>query len=62
MPAWDRMLLPGLFNKGVVMSREFTADIPRKMDETQMDALRQQLEDEMNQLAADADAYIGFKG
>ncbi|NRB33730.1 MAG: DUF374 domain-containing protein [Rhodobacteraceae bacterium] len=62
MPAWDRMLLPGLFNKGVVMSREFTTDIPRKMDEAQMDALRQQLEDEMNQLAADADAYIGFKG
>lgn len=60
LPAWDKMLLPRPFTSGVLMCREFSADIPRRLGADQMEALRKQLEDEMNALSAEADAHTGF--
>jgi lysophospholipid acyltransferase (LPLAT)-like uncharacterized protein len=62
LPAWDKMLLPRLFNRGVFMCRPFSRDIPRKMTDEQMEDLRLCLQNEMNALTKEADTLSGYAG
>ena len=49
---WDRMLLPGPWNSGVFMCREWCHTVPRKADEAQIEALRLDMETALNDLTA----------
>jgi len=62
LKAWDKMLLPRLFTKGVFMCRPFSQPVPRKMTDDEMEALRQQLQREMDALTAEADRLAGYSG
>lgn len=62
LKAWDKMLLPRLFNRAVFICRPFSQTVPRKMTDEQMDALRLQLQTEMNDLTTEADKRVGYTG
>ncbi|WP_372570413.1 lysophospholipid acyltransferase family protein [Ruegeria jejuensis] len=57
---WDRLLLPRPWrNEGVLICREWTETVPRKASEEQIEALRQSLEQHMNDITAEADRMVG---
>lgn len=57
---WDRLLLPRPWrNKGVLLCREWTETVPRKASEEQIEALRLNLEQHMNDITAEADRMVG---
>lgn len=56
---WDRLLLPRPRTEGVFVCREWTETVPRKATEEQTEALRQSLEDLLNQITAEADEMMG---
>lgn len=56
---WDRMLLPGPWNKGVFMCREWARTVPRKASEDEVETLRQDLQRQLNDLTAECDARMG---
>lgn len=58
--SWDRLLMPrARANEGVFICREWTETVPRKASEDQIEALRQSLEDHMNDITAEADRMVG---
>ncbi|MCV2888459.1 lysophospholipid acyltransferase family protein [Ruegeria aquimaris] len=58
--SWDRLLLPRPWcNEGVFLCREWTDPVPRKASEGEVEALRQSLEDHMNEITAEADRMVG---
>lgn len=58
--SWDRLLLPRPWrNDGVFLCREWTDPVPRKASEEEIEALRQSLEDHMNEITAEADRMVG---
>ncbi|WP_372884466.1 lysophospholipid acyltransferase family protein [Shimia sp.] len=58
LPTWDRMWLPRAGSRGVLMCREWTTEVPRKMSETEEEVLRRDLEAALNALSDDADASV----
>ncbi len=57
---WDRLLMPRPWrNDGVFLCREWTETVPRKASPDQIEALRQSLEEHMNQITAEADQMVG---
>ncbi len=56
--SWDRFFLAGLFGKGVFLWGE-PIHVPRDADDTEMERLRQKLEDDLNALTAEADRRCG---
>jgi lysophospholipid acyltransferase (LPLAT)-like uncharacterized protein len=59
--AWDKMLVPKLFGKGVCIFRPLDETIPRKMDEAARDALRARVQNWMDDVTADADRALGLE-
>ncbi|MBE1286074.1 MAG: DUF374 domain-containing protein [Rhodobacteraceae bacterium] len=58
--SWDRLLLPRAWrNEGVFLCREWTEPVPRKASEEEFEALRQSLENHMNDITAEADRMVG---
>jgi lysophospholipid acyltransferase (LPLAT)-like uncharacterized protein len=58
LDTWDRMVLPRLLARGVLIYGA-PIHVPRDADEVQLEALRQQLEDELTRLLNQADAMMG---
>ncbi len=57
---WDRLLMPRPWrNEGVFLCREWTETVPRKASEEQIETLRQNLEQHMNDITAEADRMVG---
>lgn len=56
LPTWDRMWLPRPGSHGVLMCREWTPPVPRKMDAATEETLRRDLEAALNALSDEADA------
>ncbi|CUK09777.1 hypothetical protein RUE5091_03224 [Ruegeria denitrificans] len=57
---WDRLLMPRPWrNRGVFLCREWTETVPRKASDEQIEALRQSLEQHMNEITAEADCIVG---
>lgn len=56
---WDRMLLPGPWNTGVFMCREWQRSVPRKATDDEIEDLRQDLQRQLNDLTAECDARVG---
>lgn len=57
---WDRLLMPRPWrNEGVFLCREWTDSVPRKASEEVIEALRQSLEQHMNDITAEADRMVG---
>lgn len=59
LPTWDRTILPLPFSRGVLLCREWTRDVPRKADPATYEALRKDLEDQLNALTDEADRRVG---
>lgn len=57
--SWDAMLLPKLFQKGIVYGTK-PMFVPSDADEDMMESLRQQFEDELNSLTFTADKKCGL--
>jgi len=57
--SWDAMLLPKLFKKGVVKCTKPMFVAP-DVDENEVERLRKQMEDELNQLTFEADEACGL--
>ena len=56
--SWDRFILALPFSRGVYIWGE-PIHVPRDADEAQMEVLRLELEERLNQLCAQADAALG---
>ncbi|MEY8839133.1 lysophospholipid acyltransferase family protein, partial [Cribrihabitans sp. XS_ASV171] len=57
---WDRLLLPRPWrNEGVFLCSEWKKPVARKASEEEIEALRQDLEDHMNAITAEADRMVG---
>lgn len=59
LDTWDRMWVPRVGSNGVLMCKEWTTPVPRKLDATQEEALRLDLETQLNDLSAEADGSVG---
>ena len=57
--SWDAMLIPKLFKKGIVLGPK-PMFVPERATKEEMEALRQQLEDELNNLTLRADQKCGI--
>ena len=57
--SWDKMLLPKLFSKGIVYGTK-PMFVPHEATEEELETLRQQFEDELNQLTFAADEKCGL--
>lgn len=55
---WDRMLLPKPFTSGVMLYRKWDAEVPRKPQEGEMEALKLKLQEDLNALTDEADQRI----
>lgn len=58
LPTWDRMWMPRAGSKGVLMCREWTTPVPRKMSGEEEEALRQELQDALDALTLEADRRV----
>lgn len=58
-PSWDRFMMPLPFTRGVLLCREWTEEVPRKMDEETTEALRQKLEAALDEITDEADIAAG---
>jgi lysophospholipid acyltransferase (LPLAT)-like uncharacterized protein len=58
-PTWDRMLLPAPYNEGVFLCREWEQTVPRKADDATIEALRGDLQAQLNAVTAEADRRVG---
>jgi lysophospholipid acyltransferase (LPLAT)-like uncharacterized protein len=61
LPTWDEMMLPLPFTRGALLVRPFGEDIPRKLDEPGMEAIRVKLDQALDAVTADADRIAGRK-
>lgn len=59
VPTWDRMWLPGFWTSGVLMCREWTAEVPRNPDAADTEALRLDLQAALDALTDEADRAVG---
>lgn len=59
MKAWDAMIIPKLFKRGVCYCTK-PLFVPKDADEAEMERLRQQLENELNDLTLVADKACGL--
>lgn len=59
LPTWDRMMLPVPFTSGALVIRRFEEDVPRKMDEAELEALRQKLDRALDAVTEEADRIAG---
>lgn len=59
LDTWDKMWVPRAHSNGVLMCREWTTPVPRKMDAEQEETLRLDLEASLNALSAEADRMVG---
>jgi len=59
LPTWDDMWLPCPYSKGVFMCREWTADVPRKASDEDIETLRRDLQTHLDRIADEADAFVG---
>lgn len=55
---WDKYMIPLPFNRGAVVWGE-PIHVPRDADPEQLETLRQQVEDSLNQVTREADAMVG---
>lgn len=58
-PTWDRMTLPAPFTRGVLMCREWTEVVPRKADDTEIEALRIKLQAALDEITDASDRAVG---
>jgi lysophospholipid acyltransferase (LPLAT)-like uncharacterized protein len=58
--SWDRMLLPLPFSRGVFIYGKLI-DVPRKLDEAEMESWRARVEEQFNALTAEADRLMGHE-
>jgi lysophospholipid acyltransferase (LPLAT)-like uncharacterized protein len=58
MNSWDRFIVPWPFGRGVIIWGE-PINVPRDADDQAMEAARQQVEDALNALTAEADRQCG---
>ncbi len=59
LPTWDKMMLPAPWTKGVLMCREWTETVPRKVTEEQTESLRVNLEHALNEVTDASDRATG---
>jgi lysophospholipid acyltransferase (LPLAT)-like uncharacterized protein len=59
LPTWDRMMLPVPFTRGALVIRRFEEEVPRKMDEAELEALRQKLDLALDAVTGEADRIAG---
>lgn len=59
LPTWDRMWVPRPRSKGVLMCREWTTPVPRKISPQVEENLRQDLERALETLRNEADLRVG---
>lgn len=57
--SWDAMLLPKLFQKGIIYGTK-PMFVPKDIDDAEMERLRQKFEDELNALTFAADEKCGL--
>ncbi|MHA6263197.1 lysophospholipid acyltransferase family protein [Arenibacterium sp. CAU 1754] len=58
-PTWDKIMLPLPFTRGVLMCRPWDIEVPRKMDESQTEDLRLQLQAALNEVTDASDHAVG---
>jgi lysophospholipid acyltransferase (LPLAT)-like uncharacterized protein len=58
-PTWDKMMLPAPWTKGVLMCREWSETVPRKITDAQTEVLRLKLEQALNDVTDASDRAIG---
>jgi lysophospholipid acyltransferase (LPLAT)-like uncharacterized protein len=58
-PTWDHMMLPAPWTKGVLMCREWTETVPRKVTDAQTETLRGSLEQALNEITDASDRATG---
>jgi hypothetical protein len=58
--SWDQMLVPKNFGKGCCIFRRFTQDVPRKLIPVTREAWRQEIQDWMDTVTAEADRALGL--
>ncbi|MGI1664038.1 lysophospholipid acyltransferase family protein [Palleronia sp. KMU-117] len=59
LPSWDRMMVPVPFTRGALVIRRFEEEVPRKMDEAELEALRQKLDQALDAVTEEADRIAG---
>ncbi|MBL4766864.1 MAG: hypothetical protein JKY94_04010 [Rhodobacteraceae bacterium] len=58
-PTWDMMMLPAPWTKGVLMCREWSETVPRKITDKQTEVLRLRLEQALNEVTDASDRATG---
>ena len=61
LPTWDRSLVPLPFNRGVLLARRWTRDVPKRMSNEQFAALTNDVGNQLNALTDEADNMLGVK-
>lgn len=59
LPTWDKMMLPTPWTKGVLMCREWTETVPRKITDEQTETMRVKLEHALNEVTDASDRATG---
>ena len=59
LPTWDALMLPSPKSRGAMRCLEWTQTVPRDADDTEVERLRQNLEDTINAVTDAADAACG---
>jgi lysophospholipid acyltransferase (LPLAT)-like uncharacterized protein len=59
LPAWDRMVWPLPFSRGAAVWRRWGAELPRRMEAGQQEALRRDLSAALDAVAAEAEVLAG---
>lgn len=59
LPTWDKMMLPAPWTKGVLMCREWTETVPRKVTDEQTEMLRSNLEQALDEVTDASDRATG---
>lgn len=59
-PTWDRLMFPMPFNRITMEWRRWDIEVPRNLTADMTAELQSQLEDFMNEVAAEADARVGL--
>ncbi|MFK7753846.1 MAG: lysophospholipid acyltransferase family protein [Sedimentitalea sp.] len=59
LPTWDRAMLPLPFTRGVLICARWDMDVPRKMDASEVENLRLDLEAALDVVTDESDAQTG---
>ncbi len=60
LPGWDRMLFPWPYSRGAAVFRRWQVEVPRHPDAGTKAALLKDLSDNLDAVAAEADAMVGL--